>query len=68
LKLNVLRRTEWGPCGTGSRAFRIRRPYNSDSPSLNREQLLNNYRKLNAKVGPAPVTSLRSFCSCRHAC
>ena len=30
----------------GRRTFRIRRPYNSDSPSLSREHLLKNYRKL----------------------
>ena len=32
----------------GRRTFRIRRPYNSDSPSLSREHLLKNYRKLSA--------------------
>ena len=29
--------------------YRIRRPYNSDSPSLSREHLLKNYRKLSAE-------------------
>ena len=32
----------------GRRTFRIHRPYNSDSPSLSREHLLKNYRKLSA--------------------
>ena len=38
----------WRTHAMGRRTFRIRRPYNSDSPSLSREHLLKNYRKLSA--------------------
>ena len=33
----------------GQRTFRVRRPYCSDSPSLQRDNLISNYRKLSAK-------------------
>ena len=36
----------WRTHALGRRMFRIRRPYNSDSPSLSREHLVKNYRKL----------------------
>ena len=36
----------WRTHALGRRMFRIRRPYNSDSPSLAREHLVKNYRKL----------------------
>jgi uncharacterized membrane protein YgcG len=38
----------WKTHMLGQRVFRCRRPYNSDSPSLSRETLVNNYRKLTA--------------------
>ena len=36
----------WKTHQMGQRVFRTRRPYNSDSPNITRNSLLNNYRKL----------------------